>query len=353
MLKIDRRAFLKTIARGSFAAGIGMSIPSLMRNALAQEHGANDQNPPLQPFEAALRQIKAEPWVKIDDRNVFLKGLGFDRKNNLTVIAAYPGPDPSKGLAGRVDRSILSISPDKKVSTLISQHNVRMTDHAIHKDGRIIIACLDGKLLVANGDGSDLKPIAARWNGKPSAPSDLTFDSKGYLYVTDFTGKAGNPTGGVYRWTPDFQTCEPFVPNLITPNGIAFTPDEKSLWVACSMAKQLTHIELDDAGKSVKKVEPVYTLNGPGGDGIRIDMHGNVYLAMNFQGRILVFDKKGKPIATVLMPGRDRGELLSTTNIEFKPGTDEVYAVAAGDPGGTWIYKFKGLAKGAPRYSHQ
>jgi len=47
------------------------------------------------------------------------------------------------------------------------------------------------------------------------------------------------------------------------------------------------------------------------------------------------------------MPGRDRGELLSTTNIEFLPGTNQVYAVAAGDTG-TWIYKFEGLAKGAP-----
>ncbi|MGA2890266.1 MAG: SMP-30/gluconolactonase/LRE family protein [Terracidiphilus sp.] len=344
---------MKAITQGSIAAGIGMSFPALIRSALAQESNPYIQNSPLDPVEAALRQIKAEPWLKVDDRNVFLKGMAFDRKNNLTVMAAYPGPDPSKGLAGRVDRSILSITPDKKVSTLISQHNVRLTDHAIHKDGRILIACLDGRLLVANADGSDLKPIAARWNGKPSTPSDLTFDSNGYLYVTDFTGRAGDPTGGVYRLTPDFQTCEPFVPNLITPNGIAFSPDEKSMWVACSRAKQLIHIELDDAGKSVKQVEPVYTLNGLGGDGIRVDIYGNVYLAMNFQGRIFVFDKNGKPIAVVQMPGRERGDLLSTSNIEFKPGTDEVYAVAAGDPTGTWIYKLKGLAKGAPRYSHQ
>jgi lactonase len=140
---------------------------------------------------------------------------------------------------------------------------------------------------------------------------------------------------------------------LVTPNGIAFAPDEKSLWIACSIAKQLFHVTLDEPSNSVKKAEAVYTLSGPGGDGIRVDMQGNVYLAMNFQGRLLVFDKNGKPRATVLMPNRDRGELLSTTNLEFRPGTDEAYAVAAGDTGGTWIYKFKGLAKGAPLYSHQ
>jgi len=93
-------------------------------------------------------------------------------------------------------------------------------------------------------------------------------------------------------------------------------------------------------------------LSGPGGDGIRVDMRGNVYLAMNFQGRILVFDKTGKPIATVLMPGRDRGELLSTTNIEFLPGTNQVYAVAAGDTG-TWILQIRRLGQGRAALFHQ
>jgi lactonase len=352
MSKFDRRIFLKNMAQGSLAASLRFALPAIAWDGLAYAQGVSDQNPPIPPNEAALHQIKAEPWVKIDDRNVFLKGMAFDRKNNLTVMAAYPG-DPAKGLAGRVDRSILSITPDKQITTLIKQNKYRLVDHVIHKDGRIFVACLSGELLVVNADGSDLKPIPSRWQGKPQAPSDLTFDSKGSLYVTDFIGKVGDPTGGVYRWSPDFQSIELFGPNLVTPNGIAFSPDKKSLWVACSIAKQLFHITLDEIGSAVKKAESVYTVSGPGGDGIRVDVNGNIYLAMNFQGRILVFDKNGKPIATVLMPGRDRGELLSTTNVEFLPGTDEVYAVAAGDTGGTWIYKFMGLAKGAPLYSHQ
>jgi len=351
-LKADRRFFLKTLAQGTLATGMRFALPSFA-SQLANAQGAQDQNPPIPAHEAALHQIKAEPWLKVDDRNVFLKGMAFDRKNDLTVIAAYPGADTSKGLAGRTDRRILSITPDKRINTLIQQNRYRFVDHVIHKDGRIFIACLSGELLVANPDGSDLKPVSSRMNNKPQAPSDLTFDSRGNLYVTDFIGSAANPTGGVYRWSPDLQSVELFGPNLVTPNGIAFSPDEKSLWVACSIAKKLFHITLDKPLGAVTKAEAVYDLSGPGGDGIRVDMHGNLYLAMNFQGRILVFDKNAKPIATVLMPGRDRGALLSTTNIEFKPGTNEAYAVAAGDPGGTWIYKFEALAKGTPLYSHQ
>ena len=353
MSKSDRRSFLKNVTLGSLAASAGFALPTIGWTDFACAQAQNDQNPPLPPNEAALRQIKAEPWLKVDDRNVFLKGMAFDRKGNLTVMAAYPGPDPSKGLAGRTDRSILSISPDKKITSLIAQHSYRFTDHVIHKDGRIFIACLSGELLVANGDGSDLKPVSVRPHTDSIALSDLIFDSKGNLYVTNFIGSVSKPTGAVYRWSEDFKTVDAFAPNLVTPNGIAFSPDEKSLWVACSIAKQLFHITLDGARGAVTKAENVYTLTGPGGDGIRVDTRGNVYLAMNFQGRLLVFDKTGKPIATILMPGRDSGELLSTTNLEFKPGTDEAYAVAAGDKGGTWIYRFQGLATGVPIYSHQ
>ena len=346
MPRSNRRSFLKNIAQTSIAAR-GISWSTL---ALAQS--ASDQNPPIPANEAALRQIKPEPWLKVDDRNVFLKGMAFDRKNDLTVMAAYPGPDPSKGLAGRLDRKILSISPDKKITTLINGNGIRFTDHVIHKDGRIFIACLSGETLMANPDGSGLAPLPAKLEGKPHEPSDLVFDSQGNLYVTDFIGNAESPTGGVFRWSPDFESVQAFAPNLVTPNGIAFSPDETSLWVACSIAKKLFHITLDGPRGPVKEARAVYTLSGPGGDGIRVDTAGNVYLAMNFQGRILVFDKNGAPIATVLMPGRDRGELLSTTNIEFKPGTDQAYAVAAGDTG-TWIYTFPGLARGVPQYSHQ
>ncbi len=347
----NRREFLKNAALGSLAAGAGLALPSFSRYASIFAQEASNQNPPLPPNELALPLIKPEPWLKIDDRNVFLKGMAFDRKGNLTVVAAYPGPDPSKGLAGRLDRSILSITPDKKVSTLLHAPGLRMVDHAIHKDGRIFIACLSGELMVANPDGTGLKPVDLHVNGKPTTPSDLVFDSKGRLHLTDFTGKVDNPTGGIYRYSPDFKSVELLGPNIVTPNGVAFSPDERTIWTACSIAKKLYRLDLDTDGKSVKSAEPVYSVTGPGGDGIRVDVKGNVYLAMNFQGRLYVFDKTGKPIALVLMPGRDEGALLSTTNLEFKPGTDEAYTVAAGDKGGTWIFRFKGLAKGCKQFS--
>lgn len=306
---------------------------------------------PLPPGESLLPQIAAEPWVRVDEGDVFLKGMAFDRAGNLIVMAAYAGAE--KGMAGRVERSLVSIVPDKTMTTVLRQTGVRMCDHAIHRDGRIFIASLTGELQVANADGSGLKDIACRVQGKPERLSDLTFDAEGRLYVTDFTGYAGKPTGGVYRWSADCGSVEALLPNLVTPNGIAFAPDGRSLWVACSLSNELLQIALHEKRTAVERVSVPYRLSGPpGGDGLRVDVEGNLYLAVNFQGRVMVFNRHGIPVANVLMPGRDRGELTRTTNVAFRPGTDEVYVAASGERGGAWIYRFKGLAEGAPLFSH-
>ena len=71
-----------------------------------------------------------------------------------------------------------------------------------------------------------------------------------------------------------------------------------------------------------------------------------------FQGRVVVLNKQGIPIANVVVLGRDEGKHLRTSNLAFKPGTSEAYITVGGE-GGAWIYRFKGLAEGLPLFSHQ
>lgn len=42
-----------------------------------------------------------------------------------------------------------------------------------------------------------------------------------------------------------------------------------------------------------------------------MDAKDNVYLSINFEGHFLIFNADGKPIASVLMPGRERGRLAT------------------------------------------
>jgi len=83
-----------------------------------------------------------------------------------------------------------------------------------------------------------------------------------------------------------------------------------------------------------------------------VDVDGNVYQAIIFHGRILILKNVGIPIANVLIPGRDEGKHPRTTNVAFKPGTDEAFITVSGE-GGAWVYKFRGLAKGLKLFSHQ
>lgn len=88
---------------------------------------------------------------------------------------------------------------------------------------------------------------------------------------------------------------------------------------------------------------------------MRVDSDGNVYVAMYGQGRVLAFNKNGIPISQVLLPGRDDGHNLKSTNMAFKPGTNDLYIVSTDAEGGegATIFHAKTFAKALPLYSHQ
>jgi lactonase len=301
-------------------------------------------NLPLPPQEASLPRIKIEPWMQIDPGDVFLEGPAFDRQGNLFIMAAYDN---------RVTRRILKISPNKEITVVLQQKGVRMCGLAIHEDARIFIACVTGELFTVNPDGSNLAPITARYQNKPKLFNDLVFNSQGYLYATDFTGYHTIETGGVYRFSPDMKVVEPIHQHIQSANGVALAPDEKALWVSASHVNEVFYLRLQDDRVSLRAATIPYRLMGTGGgDGIKVDQDGNAYLAINMQGRILVLNKNGFPIANILMPGRDKGKLLRTTNLAFQPKSNEAFVTVSGE-GGAWIYRFRGLAKGLQLFSHR
>jgi lactonase len=183
------------------------------------------------------------------------------------------------------------------------------------------------------------------------------FDDEGNLYVTDFTGTHADPTGGVYRFSADFTRVDKVIDHLASANGVSIGPEGNILWVSETCRNQIIRIELLEDGVSINPIAgvtiPWRFSGGPGGsDSNRIDVDGNVYQCMIFQGRAVILNGHGIPIANVVIPDRELGKHLTTSNLAFKPGTDEVYIMAGGE-GGAWIYKFRGLAEGLRLYSHQ
>ena len=200
--------------------------------------------------------------------------------------------------------------------------------------------------------------LADSYEGKKlNSPNDLVYKSDGSLYFTD--PPYGLPTqsesdpikelqfSGVYRLPKAFDQKPGAAPardqlqllakDLPRPNGIAFSPDEKYLYVDNSQPKKLwmRYRVKDDGTLTDAKVFYDATADKrPGApDGMKVDRKGNVY--SSGPGGIWIFTPEGKPLGTILMPenasnvawgGTDRKTLYITAS-------SSVYRVTLKVPG--------------------
>jgi lactonase len=299
---------------------------------------------PIPPDLINLPTIEAEPWFQIDPGTVtFLEGPVFDREDNLFVT--YPQ-------AGKVFR----VTPQKQMSVIFDDKKIEVDGAAFHRDGRLFIACLSGELLIISPGDYQATPVYPEYQGNRLSMNDLVFDPKGNIYVTDFTGTVMEPTGGVYRISADLKTVQPVLLRLPSPNGVSLSPEGNVLWIGESSSNTILRIALLEDGVTCSPVSgaiPVYFSTGfPGPDSNKVDSAGNLYQCIMGQGRIVVLNERGIPVANVIIPGREDGKFLRTSNLAFRPGTSEGYITTSGE-GGAWIFRFKGLAEGLPLFSHQ
>ena len=306
---------------------------------------------PLPPEVARLPVIKAEPWFLIDPdpSKGMLEGPAFDRDNNFYICLGGPGIDGSK---------IVKITPDKEISTVFTSSTAMPTGVAFHKDGRLFAACMSGELLIMNPDGSGLIELRQEYEGVQLLLNDLVFNEKGDLYFTDFRGSVIDPLGGVYclQSSDNYTKLKQIVRNLAAANGISLSPSGGTLWVAETIRNAVMRIDLLPDGLTPRPIDgltwPFYSTGGPSGpDSNKVDSDGNLYQCIMGQGRAIILNHYGVPIANVVIPGREQGRYLVTANLAFKPGTNEAY-ITAGGKDGSWIYRFPGLAPGLKLYSH-
>jgi gluconolactonase len=158
------------------------------------------------------------------------------------------------------------------------------------------------------------KTLASKFEGKRfNSPNDLCIKSNGDIYFTDppygLEGNVKDPAKeldfqGVYRLGKD-GTVTLLTKELSRPNGIAFSPDERTLYVANSdpdraiwMAYPVTGDGTLGAGKlffdATDKVK-----SGAKGlpDGLKVDEQGNLWATG--PGGVLVFSPQGKHLATI------------------------------------------------------
>jgi gluconolactonase len=158
------------------------------------------------------------------------------------------------------------------------------------------------------------RTLADAWQGKRfNSPNDLAVHSSGAIYFTDPPyGLPGGFTSplreidycGVYRLKPTGEV-DLLCPTMTRPNGIAFSPDEKKLYVAQSDPQEpvwkVFTIQPDgslDAGKTffdARHLTPIYKGNP---DGLTVDTAGNLFATG--PGGVLIISPDGTHLGTLI-----------------------------------------------------
>jgi gluconolactonase len=160
---------------------------------------------------------------------------------------------------------------------------------------------------------------------KLSSPNDLVYKSDGSLYFTD--PPYGLPTqgdndplkelkiNGVYRIVgarqhkpgapPDPSKIQLIIGDLGRPNGIAFSPDEKFMYIAESGKNVWMRYRVQADGTVTDGVVLLAAPESkePGDpDGIRVDKNGNIY--GSGPGGVWIISPEGKHLGTIKVPER-------------------------------------------------
>jgi gluconolactonase len=187
-------------------------------------------------------------------------------------------------------------------------------------DGRIIFCEQNGRRVSRmESDGTDVETLVEEWaGGRLNSPNDIVCRSDGIAFFTDppygvQPSQRALHFQGVYSLDlrPGATTRGGLVPDLLRddfekPNGLAFSPDERRLYVCDTGRYHVRAFDVDPtgspragSGQVFARVDP----DVPGGpDGLKVDREGRVYVAVA-QG-IWVYDPGGGLLGIIALPAR-------------------------------------------------
>lgn len=183
---------------------------------------------------------------------------------------------------------------------------------AMDASGQLVL-CQHGARRVARMTGADaFVTLADRFEGKQlNSPNDLVLHSSGAIYFTDppyglkGAKKRELDFSGVYRIAPG-GTISLLIKDLTFPNGIALSPDERTLYVAVSdpADTRLMAYDLQPDGTATngRVFFNANSLKAPDRkglcDGMKVDQQGNVW--STGPGGVLVISKEGLHLGSIL-----------------------------------------------------
>ncbi|HEX9448871.1 MAG TPA: SMP-30/gluconolactonase/LRE family protein [Dongiaceae bacterium] len=240
--------------------------------------------------------------------------------------------------------------PDLGVSVFRAPSNYA-NGNTRDRQGRLVSCEHGGRRVTRTEADGSITVLADRHAGKRlNSPNDVVVKSDGtvwfsdpdYGILSDYEGhRSEREQKGcfVYRVDPKSGAVTVVANDFVKPNGLAFSPDEKILYVADSGLshdpKGPHHIRSFPVGENGKLGKGrVFCKVSPGvPDGFRLDSEGNLWTSC--QNGIICFDPKGNALGKIKIP-----QMVSNLtfggprrNRLFITATKSVYAVFVGATG--------------------
>jgi len=305
-----------------------------------------DDKPDLAKAPPPEGLLAPEAATTVAARVALLEGPAFDGQGNLFFSDVY---------ASRIYR----MAADGKVSVFRADSG-RTNGNTFDARGRLI-SCEGaeqgpgGRRRIVRTDlgTGAVEVLTERYRGRRyNSPNDLIADAQGRVWFTDpFYGDDRSAleqdAEAVYRIDPDGTVTRVLSqPDVERPNGLALTPDGKTLYVVDSHGRErgnrkIWAFDVRDDGRPENRRQVFDFGRGRGGDGLRLDERGNLWVAAG-----IIFPRYAGETADV-PPGvyvlTPKGELLGRipipedlcTNLAFGgPGCRTLHVTA-----GKSIYK--------------
>jgi gluconolactonase len=206
----------------------------------------------------------------------------------------------------------------------------------------------DRRVSVVTSGGGKLT-LADRYRGKRlNSPNDVVFKSDGAMYFTDppygLPNRWDDPLRelefcGVYRLSPTGE-LRLLTADMSRPNGLAFSPDESTLYVANSDPEQAVWMAYDvlpdgtlENGRVFVDVTAMVGQFPGLPDGMKVDRHGNLFATG--PGGVHVYDPTGELLGRI-----DTG--IATANCAW--GEDGSTLFLASD---MYVCRIRTLTRGA------
>ena len=204
------------------------------------------------------------------------------------------------------------IDRERKV-TVVRDHTSAANGQTFGRDGRIVFCEQNGRRVSAmNADGSAVSTLAETWKAKRlNSPNDVVCRSDGLIYFTDPPYGVPSPEQKEIPFEGVYSLNESGQPNVLIddfekPNGLAFSPNERTLYI-CDTAKY--HVRAFDvlpagdlvpsSGRVAAEMDP----GQPGGpDGMKVDRDGRLYVAVALG--VWVFEPGGQLLGIIPVPKR-------------------------------------------------